>query len=161
MVVAGEDIAEVVGTVGGHPDDGVLVTEGGVVVADVGDAVAGGGDSSAAGSSSVGGNRLCGGDLGVAVVLRHLVGHLELEADEIDAARAEVHGVERVLLAQRGAVGECGGAGLGYEGDDVLGVDAEFMHVGADLVAGGDAFGRPGIEPEERVVGVGELGLFA
>ena len=170
VVVALLDVVEVAGPVGGHPDGAVLVTDGGVGGHDVGDAVAAGGDDAgsrvaATSTAAAAGGR---GEFGVlegvervAVVLRHLVGHLDLVADEVGAARAEVHAVEGVLLAQGGAGVDGGLTGLRDERDDVLGVATELRHEGTEAVDVGLRGGVPGVEPEERVVGVAGVGLVA
>jgi len=174
-VVTDLDVGEEVGAVFGEPALAVEGLQHGVGVAEILAAAVVGGDGVeelagfdllAFGELFVGGEAVdgVGEGVGLGVGGGHLVGELELEAGEIEAAGAELHGVEGVGFLEL-AEGGVGGAGLGDELDGALGVETAFVDLRAHLGGEGLTGGRPGVDPEggvvggDGVLGEGEFGL--
>jgi hypothetical protein len=84
---------------------------------------------------------------GLCIRRSDLLGKLELEADEIEAARAEVHGGERVGFEKSGIAG----AHLGQQHDGALGMKAQIVHLRQQLGRNVLPLRAPGIEPEKLI----------
>ena len=102
----------------------------------------------------------CGQGAGLLVERGGVVGGLEFEADEVDAAGSEFEGVEGFRVGKLAFFKACGGAGIGNEGDGPLGVEAEFGEDGANYCGPFLTRWGKGIYPEIAVFGVVEASFL-